>query len=114
MRGVGMMAGGMSARGRAVCDEFWARVGGGADGMAAEWRSMSIGERAFWLRVSKLPVGFAQQGEWRALSGHVRCTVKNNLWRAANRAAVILGAAGAASASAAAGVAGADPGGGGG
>jgi hypothetical protein len=52
-------------------------------------------ERVFWLQASRRSTGYAK-AEWTAIPGEVRCTIKCNLYRAANRAAVLLAAGAAA------------------
>lgn len=65
-------------------------IGGHHDPLAAEWAAMDRQERAFWLRVSKLPAWLVSR-EWPGLEGDQRAILKNNLYRAARRAEVILG-----------------------
>lgn len=64
-------------------------LGGEGDPFTAEWRGMPEVERAFWLSASRRSVLFAK-AEWTAIPGEVRCTIKANLYRAAQRAAVLL------------------------
>ncbi len=90
------MAAVLSEKGRAVLDLFHAATGMQADGMADEWRAMDEREREFWLKVSRLSTRYATTAVWFALPGDVRATLKNNLYRAAQRARQIIGAAGAA------------------
>lgn len=73
-----------------MLDSFHAKTGMQADGIAAEWRTMDEREREFWLKVSRLSTRYATAAEWFALPGDVRATVKNNLYRAAQRARQII------------------------
>lgn len=66
-------------------------VGGEADPFAAVWRDLPEVERAFWLNVSRRSIHYAKS-DWQAVPGEVRCTIKANLYRAAQRAAVLLAA----------------------
>ncbi len=67
-------------------------LGGTHDPMAREWDGLTGEERAFWLgaaRLNRLDAGRA----WADLSGDTRCRIKNALFRAAQRAEVLLRAA---------------------
>jgi hypothetical protein len=66
-------------------------IGGECDPFAAVWRDMPEVERAFWLQASRRSPHYAKS-EWLAVPGEVRCTIKANLYRAANRAADLLAA----------------------
>lgn len=68
-------------------------VGGEADPFASVWADMPETERAFWLSASRRSTHYAK-AKWPAIPGEVRCTIKANLYRAANRAAVLLASQG--------------------
>lgn len=61
------------------------------DYLSAEWGAMQLRERQFWLNVSKLPRALAVK-EWTQLHGNEQCVIRSNLYRAAARAAQIVGA----------------------
>lgn len=61
------------------------------DPLAVSWDAMPDRERAFWLAASKQPKDYARK-DWDKLPGDVACVLRANLWRAARRAAEILGA----------------------
>lgn len=67
-------------------------VGGEADPFAYEWNHLDEAERKFWLGVARQSHHLAAK-KWADLSGDVRCRIKNALYRAANRAALLLKAA---------------------
>lgn len=79
--------------GRAAIVKCRAIVGGEFDAFAPTWRDMAIREREFWLDASRLPKRWAQRDKWQDIPGDVRCTLKNNLYRAAKRAESLIGAA---------------------
>lgn len=66
-------------------------LGGEGDPFTHEWASMPEVERAFWLMVSRRSQHYAK-ARWPDIPGEVRCTLKANLYRAANRAALLLAA----------------------
>lgn len=72
--------------------ECRAIVGGMADPFAAVWNGLPESERSFWLRVARQSHHLAAK-KWADLSGDVRCRVKNGLYRAAERASILLKAA---------------------
>lgn len=74
---------------RARLAECRAILGGVHDPMAQSWADMGRDERHFWLRASRLPVSGADRA-WAELSGDARTLIKNNLYRAAKRAELIL------------------------
>ncbi len=78
---------------RARLAECRAIVGGEHDPVAGEWRDMQEAERVFWLRLSRLPTGHRVH-QWHELPGDARTILKNNLYRAARRAELILHAGG--------------------
>lgn len=59
------------------------------DPMAREWLALDVEEREFWLKVSRLDRHLAPL-KWAELPPEVRDKIKNNLYRAAQRAALIL------------------------
>lgn len=65
------------------------RDGEQADAIAVEWSGMDRREREFWLHYARLPAAYAERF-WRDIPGAARATLKNNLFRAAKRAAAIL------------------------
>jgi hypothetical protein len=67
-------------------------IGGECDPFAAVWRDMPEAERAFWLSASRRSTHYAKADAWASVPGEVRCTIKANLYRAANRASVLLAA----------------------
>jgi hypothetical protein len=85
------MTAAISAKGRAVLDEFWQRIKGEPSGLVDEWKAMTEAERLFWLRASRLSPTWAKHPDWLAIPGDIRTTLKNNLYRAAKRAQTILG-----------------------
>lgn len=84
----------MSAEAIARCREALG-LPGTSDPLAAEWDGLTEHERRFWLRMSRQSEALALR-PWRTYSGDVRCILRNNLYRAASRASVLL-KAGAAS-----------------
>lgn len=63
-----------------------------ADPLALSWAEMQVNEREFWLGVSRLSKGRAVL-RWRDIPQSERATLKNNLFRAARRAELILSGA---------------------
>lgn len=72
--------------------ECRAILGGSHDPMARVWDSLTPEERAFWLAAARLN-RFDAGRAWVDLSGDARCRIKNALFRAAERASVLLKAA---------------------
>lgn len=66
-------------------------LGGESDPFAHEWDSLAESERTFWLSAARLN-RFDARKPWRDLSGDTRCRIKNALYRAAQRASVLLAA----------------------
>lgn len=64
-------------------------LGGEGDPFSHEWSQMPETERGFWLRASRRSEYYAK-AKWTEIPGEVRCTLKANLYRAAQRAAVLL------------------------
>lgn len=64
-------------------------LGGESDPFAHEWDSLAESERTFWLSVARLN-RFDASKPWRYLTGDTRCRIKNALYRAANRASLLL------------------------
>lgn len=64
-------------------------LGGEGDPFTAVWREMPESERVFWLRASRRSEHYGK-AKWPEIPGDVRCTIKANLYRAAQRAAVLL------------------------
>lgn len=84
------MAAALSDKARAVLDSYREKSGMAGDGLADEWRQMPEAEREFWLKVSRQSTRHAARANWYEIPGEVRAIVKNNLYRAARRAAQIL------------------------
>lgn len=70
-------------------------LGGESDPFAHEWDSLDENERTFWLGAARLN-RFDARKPWRELAGDTRCRIKNALFRAAQRASVLLAARSAA------------------
>jgi hypothetical protein len=64
-------------------------LGGEGDPFTQEWAAMPEVERGFWLMVSRRSQHYAK-ARWPDIPGEIRCTLKANLYRAAQRAAVLL------------------------
>lgn len=76
---------------RAAALETFRRLYGEAqEPFAAEWKAMQPPERRFWLQAARQPARYASESDWSKVPGDVRCKVKNGLFRAAKRAAVLL------------------------
>lgn len=66
-------------------------LGGESDPFAHEWDSLAESERTFWLSAARLN-RFDARKPWRDLTGDTRCRIKNALYRAAQRAKLLLAA----------------------
>lgn len=64
-------------------------VGGESDPFAYEWGRIDKIERQFWCRAARQDVWLSEK-PWKEIPGDARCKIKNGLYRAAQRAAVLL------------------------
>lgn len=64
-------------------------VGGEADPFAYEWSLIDKLERQFWCRAARQDIWLSEK-PWKDIPGEARCRIKNGLYRAAQRASVLL------------------------
>lgn len=84
------MTAALTEKGRAVLSAYREKSHQAGDGLSEEWRGMLEDERVFWLKVSRQSTRHATCANWYELPADVRAVIKNNLYRAARRAAQIL------------------------
>lgn len=64
-------------------------VGGESDPFAYEWGRIDKLERQFWCRAARQDIWLSEK-PWQEIPGDARCKIKNGLYRAAQRASLLL------------------------